>query len=198
MVTPLDSRYVAEMTHVGEENEPSVVSVGRDGAHRFSKTPVAVITLIAGHGVAGDAHAGATVQHRSRVRKDPQQPNLRQVHLIHRELLDDLNEKGFDVSPADLGENITTVGIDLLGLPRGTRLRIGSAEIEVTGLRNPCAQIESFRPGLLKEVLCRKADGDVVRLTGVMGVIHVGGEVRPGDPITVELPCGALEPLECV
>ncbi len=147
----------------------------------------------------GDAHAGSTVQHRSRVRKNQDRPNLRQVHLIHRELLDDLNGKGFDVSPADLGENITTVGIDLLGLPRGTRLRIGpSAEIEVTGLRNPCAQIDDFRPGLLREVLRRDTNGKVVRLTGVMGIVHVGGEVGPSDPIVVELPCGALEPLECV
>lgn len=177
----------------------TVVAVSLDGAHHFSKEAVDGITLIAGHGIDGDAHAGSTVQHRSRVRRDPDQPNLRQVHLIHRELLDELNDKGFDVHPADLGENITTVGIDLLGLARGTLLRIGeSAEIEITGLRNPCSQINDFRPGLLKEVVHRRDDGSIVRRMGVMGIVHVGGDIQPGASITIHPPEGARKPLDCV
>ncbi|MGV8847304.1 MOSC domain-containing protein [Tessaracoccus sp.] len=182
-----------------EPTEALVVAVSLDDRHRFSKTPVGVITLIQGLGILGDAHAGERVQHRSRVRADPDQPNLRQVHLIHQELLDDLRAKGFTVGPADLGENITTVGVDLLGLPRGARLMIGgSAEIEVTGLRNPCSQIESFQPGLLKEVVHRAEDGSVVRLTGVMGIVRSSGDIRPGDAIHVVLPEGSREPLEQV
>lgn len=182
-----------------EKTEACVVAVSLDDKHRFSKTPVDVITLVQAHGILGDAHAGEHVQHRSRVRADPKQPNLRQVHLIHQELLDDLHARGFDVAPADLGENITTVGIDLLGLPRGTRLMIGdSAQIEVTGLRNPCSQIENFRRGLLKEVVHRSDDGSIVRLTGVMGIVQTGGDIRPGDPIGVVLPAGPHEPLDMV
>jgi MOSC domain-containing protein YiiM len=167
----------------------SVVSVNRDSAHRFSKPPVDEIVLLAGLGVEGDTHAGVTVQHRSRVAIDPSQPNLRQVHLIHSELFDDLRVRGFDVKPGDLGENITTVGLDLHGLPTDTVLRIGSdAVVRVTGLRNPCLQIEGFRNGLLSEVVVRDDSGAIVRRGGIMGVVMAGGTVRPGDAVVAELP----------
>ncbi|QCR18636.1 MOSC domain-containing protein [Agrococcus sp. SGAir0287] len=176
--------------------DPSVVAVARDDRHRFSKPTCDVITLVAGHGVLGDAHAGPTVQHRSRVRRDPTQPNLRQVHLIHRELFDEVDA---DVAPGDLGENVTTTGLALLELPRGTRLHLGpDAIVEVTGLRNPCTQIERHAAGLLAQVVGRDDDGHVVRRTGVMGVVVAGGDVRPGDPIVVALPDGAHEGLEPV
>lgn len=178
---------------------PTVIGVSSDGAHRFSKEPAGAITLLAGLGVAGDAHAGVTVQHRSRVAVDPTQPNLRQVHLMHAELFDELRGKGFDVQPGQLGENITTRGLDLLGLGRGTRLRIGAtAVVEVTGLRNPCVQIDRFRPGLLKEVVHRAEDGSLVRKAGIMGVVLAGGDVVPGDPITLEPPPGPHRPLNPV
>lgn len=138
--------------------------------------------------MSGDAHAGATVQHRSRVAADPSQPNLRQVHLIHGELFDTLRTAGYEVGPGDLGENITTQGVDLLGLPVGARLRIGEAVVTVTGLRNPCRQINDFRSGLLKELVHTDEDGAVVRLAGVMGIVSRGGSVSPGDAIEVELP----------
>jgi MOSC domain-containing protein YiiM len=145
--------------------------------------------LVAGLGVEGDAHLGRTVQHRSRVARDPTQPNLRQVHLIHGELHDELRALGFEVGPGDLGENVTTRGVDLLGLPAGTRLRLGDeAVVEVTGLRNPCAQLDRFQDGLLAAVLDRDGDGELVRKAGVMGVVVTGGAVRPGDPIAVEVP----------
>jgi MOSC domain-containing protein YiiM len=180
-------------------NPGVVVAVHRDDAHRFTKQTVEEITLLPGLGVAGDAHSGRTVQHRSRVRRDPDQPNLRQVHLIPVALLERLDELGYDVSPGALGENLTTDGIDLLALPRGARLRLGGeAVVEVTGLRNPCSQIDRFRPGLLKEVLRKTDDGRVERLAGVMGIVLVGGVVRPGDPAYVVLPEGepvALEPV---
>lgn len=176
-----------------------VESVSRDGGHHFSKQVVPSIRLLAGLGVEGDAHAGATVKHRSRVRKDPSQPNLRQVHLIQAELLDALSAQGFRVNPADLGENILTRGLDLLALPRGTRLALASgAVIEVTGLRNPCSQIEDFQAGLLRAVLDKLPDGTLVRKAGVMGIVLSGGEVQPGDFIRVELPPEprlALEPV---
>lgn len=178
---------------------PNVLAVSIGSTHLFSKQPVRSITLRAGLGVEGDAHLGTTVKHRSRVRQDASQPNLRQVHLIHAELLDELQAQGFDVRPGDLGENITTRGIGLLGLPRGTRLRIGArAIVEVTGLRNPCRQIEAFRPGLLAAVLDRDDDGRLVRKTGVMSVVIEGGIVMPADAITVERPAGAPLPLEVV
>lgn len=165
-----------------------VLAVHVSPAHTFSKTDAASITLLEGLGVEGDAHCGVTVKHRSRVAADPSQPNLRQVHLIHAELFDDLREAGYTVRPCDLGENITTSGLDLLGLPVGTRLVIGDAVIAVTGLRNPCRQINDFQPGLLKQVLRTDEHGEVVRLAGVMGTVARGGAVRPGDPIRVELP----------
>ncbi|GAA0812495.1 MOSC domain-containing protein [Spirilliplanes yamanashiensis] len=176
-----------------------VVAVCRDGEHRFSKAVADEITLLAGLGVEGDAHLGRTVQHRSRVAADPTQPNLRQVHLLHAELFDELRTKGFDVAAGQLGENVTTRGIDLHGLPRGTVLRLGpDAVVEITGLRNPCLQIEQFRSGLLKEVVGRADDGAVIRRGGIMGVVRSGGRIRPGDPIVVDLPPEPHEPLDRV
>ncbi|SKC58544.1 MOSC domain-containing protein [Krasilnikoviella flava] len=172
-----------------------VVSVHASGVHGFSKPAVDEVVLIEGVGVAGDAHAGVTVQHRSRVAADPSQPNLRQVHLIHAELFDRFAAAGHDVAPGDLGENVTTRGIDLLGLPVGTRLTIGEAVVTVTGLRNPCQQINDFRPGLLKQVLRRRDDGEVERLAGVMGIVSRGGTVRPGDVVDVALPTSPHLPL---
>lgn len=163
-----------------------VVAVHCHAQHLFSKTPMDRIELVRGHGVRGDAHFGVTVQHRSRVARDPTQPNLRQVHLLHQELLDALAATGLAVKPGDLGENITTGGLDLLGLSAGTRLRIGaSAVVEVTGLRNPCAQIENFQSGLLAAVLERRHDGQLVRKAGVMGIVLEDGMVLAGDTIKV-------------
>lgn len=175
---------------------PVVTAVSRDDAHRFSKQPAGEIRLVAGLGLAGDAHAGKTVQHLSRVRRDPSQPNLRQVHLIHAELHDELATQGFDVAAGDMGENVTTQGVDLLGLPTGTRLRLGDeAVVEVTGLRTPCQQLDRFAPGLLAAVLERAPDGSVIRKAGVMAIVIAGGEVRAGDAIGVELPGGVPRPL---
>jgi MOSC domain-containing protein YiiM len=173
-----------------------VVAVCRVGRHQLSKGPVEAVRLVAGLGVEGDAHAGRTVQHRSRVRRDPTQPNLRQVHLIHGELHDELRARGFAVAPGDMGENVTTRGVDLLALPVGTRLTLGhEAVVEVTGLRNPCTQLDGFQQGLMGAVLDRDADGNLVRRSGVMGVVLEGGEVRPGDAVVVELPPAPHQPL---
>ncbi len=166
-----------------------VISVARSPEHGFSKVSTDSVRLVAGFGVEGDAHAGATVQHRSRVAADPTQPNLRQVHLLQRELLVEATGAGYAVGPGDLGENILTDGIDLLGLPRDTLLRIGPhAVVRVTGLRNPCWQIDAFRKGLLALAVRRDAHGRVVRRAGVMGVVTADGVVAPGDPVRVELP----------
>lgn len=179
--------------------DPAVVAVARDDTHRFSKPLVDEIVLVAGWGVEGDAHAGTTVQHRSRVARDPSQPNLRQVHLMHAELFDEVAAEGFRVAAGEMGENVTTRGIDLLALPQGTRLHLGDeACVRVTGLRNPCQQINGFEPGLLRAVLGKDEDGTVVRKGGVMAVVESGGTVRPGDTIRVELPVGAPEPLQPV
>ena len=176
-----------------------VLAVARDGEHRFSKRSVAEIHVLAGLGVEGDAHQGVTVKHRSRVAADPTQPNLRQVHLIHSELFHELEAKGFEIEPGDLGENVTTAGIDLLGLPRNTLLACGAEVVlEVTGLRNPCAQIERFQPGLLAAVLDRGANGEVIRKAGIMTVVRAGGIIRPGDRIEVHLPPLPHLPLERV
>lgn len=178
---------------------PLVTAVSRSAGHTFTKAPEQSISLIAGFGVEGDAHGGTTVKHRSRMAKDPKQPNLRQVHLIHAELHDDLSARGFDVAPGEMGENITTRGIDLLGLPTGTRLRIGEgAVLEVTGLRNPCLQLDQFRTGLMAAVLDHDDEGRLIRLAGVMSVVLAGGLIRPGDLITAELPSGPFEPLQPV
>jgi MOSC domain-containing protein YiiM len=176
-----------------------VLNVSRSASHTMAKGPQAEIALIAGLGVEGDAHAGVTVKHRSRVARDPSQPNLRQVHLIHAELFDDLKSRGLEVAPGQMGENITTLGVDLLGLPTGTVLRIGSsAEIEITGLRNPCAQLEGIQPGLMAAVLDRDAAGKLIRKAGVMGIVLTGGPIRPGDPIAVDLPPEPHSPLPAV
>lgn len=177
----------------------TVAAVHRSGSHSFSKFAEESLVLVAGLGIEGDAHAGVTVKHRSRVRKDPGAPNLRQVHLMHAELFDELMEGGFAVFPGDLGENITTRGIDLLGVPAGVRLRIGAqAIVEITGLRNPCSQLDKFQPGLMAATLGRDARGGLVRKAGVMGIVVSGGEVRPGDGIAIELPPPPHRPLEPV
>jgi MOSC domain-containing protein YiiM len=178
---------------------PQVVAVAASTTHSFTKQTAPVIRLVEGLGVEGDAHAGQTVQHLSRVRRDPTAPNLRQVHLIHAELFDEVHGSGHRVLAGDLGENVTTCGVDLLGLPVGTVLLLGdTAEVLVTGLRNPCRQIDTFQPGLLGRVVHRDAVGSVVRKTGVMGVVRRGGEVRPGDPVTVVLPDGPHRALDVV
>ncbi|MFI6095327.1 MOSC domain-containing protein [Lentzea sp. NPDC051213] len=176
-----------------------VTAVSRNEEYTFTKPVRASITLLAGLGVEGDVHQGVTVKHRSRVAQDPTQPNLRQVHLMHAELFDELQGKGFPVEPGEIGENVTTRGIDLLGLPTGTLLHLGSeAVVEVTGLRNPCVQIDNFSKGLLKEVVHKGPDGELVRRAGIMSVVLVGGVVRPGDEIRVELPPQPHKPLEKV
>ena len=177
----------------------AVLAVACTAAHRFSKDVLPLIHLDAGLGVRGDAHQGVTVKHRSRVAQDPTQPNLRQVHLIHAELLDDLAARGFNVAPGAMGENVTTRGLDLLSLPRGTHLHLGAAAVvEVTGLRNPCAQLNRYRPGLMDAVLGRAPDGSLVLLAGIMGIVRHGGPVRPGDPIHAVLPLPPHEALRRV
>jgi MOSC domain-containing protein YiiM len=176
-----------------------VVAVARGRGHDFSKPLVEQVLLVAGLGIEGDAHQGATVKHRSRVAVDPTQPNLRQVHLIHAERFDELAERGFAVGPGQLGENITTRGVDLLALPRGAVLRIGAAaEIEITGLRTPCDQIDRFQQGLLAAVLDRGPNGELIRKSGIMAIVRNGGTVRSDDPISVELPPLPHHPLDRV
>jgi MOSC domain-containing protein YiiM len=166
-----------------------VIAVSRSPGHTMSKPNEGSIRLLAGLGVEGDAHLGPTVKHRSRVAKDPTVPNLRQVHLIHAELHDELEAAGFRLAPGVMGENVTTRGIDLLGLPTGARLRLGGeAVVEITGLRNPCYQLNGLQPGLMKATLDRDADGNLVRKAGIMAVVLAPGEVRPGDPIEIDLP----------
>jgi MOSC domain-containing protein YiiM len=176
-----------------------VVAVCASPTHSFTKPTLDAIRLLEGLGVEGDAHAGVTVKHRSRVAADPNQPNLRQVHLIHAELHAELNTAGFDVAPGDMGENVTTSGVALLALPVGTLLRLGpEAVVEVAGLRNPCMQLDAFRPGLMSAVLDRDEEGRPIRKAGIMGVVRTGGEVRPGDSIQVELPPLPHRPLDRV
>ncbi len=176
-----------------------VLAVSSSATHTMSKENQPSIRLIEGLGVEDDAHAGATVKHRSRVRQDPSQPNLRQVHLIHAELHDELRAKGFDLVPGQMGENITTRGIDLLALPKGTLLHIGvESVVKVTGLRNPCTQLDGLYPGLMNAVLDRDAEGSLVRKAGIMGVVLKSGTVKPGDTITVRLPQLPFEKLERV
>jgi MOSC domain-containing protein YiiM len=173
-----------------------VTAVSRSARHTLTKPNQDRIRLLAGLGVESDAHSGTTVKHRSRVARDPSQPNLRQVHLVHAELHDTLKEQGFAVAAGQMGENVTTRGIDLLGLPTGARLRLGDmAIIEVTGLRNPCAQLDRIQPGLMGATLERAADDSLIRKAGIMAVVVEGGEVRPGDPIRVELPPDPHRPL---
>lgn len=166
-----------------------VVSLSKDDQHRFSKQVVSELQFIAGFGIEGDAHAGESVQHRSRVNANPDQPNLRQVHLISAELLDELQAQGFAVQPATLGENVLTTGIDLLALPTDTRLQLGGeVSVRITGLRNPCAQLDNYQKGLTAAVLDRDADGQLIRKAGVMAVVETGGVVHTGDAIEVQLP----------
>jgi MOSC domain-containing protein YiiM len=177
----------------------TVVAVCISSGHTMRKPTQARIRLLEGLGVEGDAHMGTTVKHRSRVARDPRQPNLRQVHLIHSELHEELRAAGFTVAPGEMGENITTRGVDLLGLPTGTRLRLGSeAVVEITGLRNPCAQLDGIQPGLMNAVLGRDEQGNLVRKSGVMGIVIVGGAVVPGDLIEMELPPVPHQPLQPV
>jgi MOSC domain-containing protein YiiM len=193
---------IAAASHVTRWTEitmsATVIAVSRSPTHSFSKANELGIVLVAGQGVDGDAHAGETVKHRSRVARDPNQPNLRQVHLIHSELFEELRTEGYTVAPGQLGENVTTRGLDLLGLPVGTRLHLGDAVVEVTGLRNPCTQLDRLAAGLMQAVLGRDANGQLVRKAGVMAVVLVGGAVCPGDRIGVALPArphAALEPV---
>lgn len=176
-----------------------VAAVSRSATHSLTKPTLDAIRLLAGLGVEGDAHQGPTVKHRSRVARDPRQPNLRQVHLIHAELHDELRAAGFDVDAGRMGENVTTRGLDLLGLPAGTRLHLGAdAVIELTGLRSPCSQLDTLQPGLMAACVGRDADGNVVRKAGVMGIVTQSGDVRAGDAIRVTLPEGerrALAPV---
>ena len=167
----------------------TVVAVNCSAVHSMQKPSLDAIRLLVGLGVEGDAHMGVTVKHRSRVAQDPTQPNLRQVHLIHSELHDELRAAALTVSPGQMGENITTKGVDLLALPTGTVLRLGdSARVEITGLRNPCLQLDGIQPGLMAAVIGRDEHGEIVRRAGVMGIVVGGGEVRPGDAIDIELP----------
>ncbi len=166
-----------------------VLAVSLSGSHTMHKGNQSAIYLIAGLGVEGDTHSGITVQHRSRVARDPSQPNLRQVHLIHTELHEALGISGFNIAAGQMGENITTQGIDLLGLPTGTQLHIGAeAIIQVTGLRNPCLQLDGIQPGLMAATLDRDAEGHLIRKAGIMAIVINSGLVRPGDTITIELP----------
>jgi MOSC domain-containing protein YiiM len=167
----------------------TVIAVSRSPGHTLSKPNEGSIRLLAGLGVEGDAHMGVTVKHRSRVAKDPTVPNLRQVHLIHAELFEELRQRGFAVTPGLMGENVTTSGIDLLALPTGTRLHLGGeAIVEVTGLRNPCRQLDALQRGLMAATLDRDADGNLIRKAGIMAIVVAGGVVHEGDPIRVELP----------
>jgi MOSC domain-containing protein YiiM len=176
-----------------------VTAVSRSATHTMAKPAQDAIRLLEGLGVEGDAHAGATVKHRSRVKKNPLTPNLRQVHLIHAELHDELKRAGFELIAGQMGENVTTRGVDLLALPTGTRLRLGErAVIEITGLRNPCYQLDGIQQGLMAATLDRDAAGELIRKAGVMAIVLTGGDVRPGDAIRVELPPEPHRPLEAV
>jgi MOSC domain-containing protein YiiM len=173
-----------------------VLAVCRSPRHGFSKAPSLAIRLVAELGVEGDAHAGVMVKHRSRVARDPSQPNLRQVHLVHAELFAELAGQGFRVTPGDIGENVTTEGVDLLALSQGTLLRLGEqAVVRIAGLRNPCLQLDRFAPGLMRACLGRGPDGEPIRKAGVMAVVTAGGEIAPGDAIRVVAPTGPHRPL---
>jgi len=173
-----------------------VTAVSCSPSHTLGKPNQDSIRLVAGLGVEGDAHSGTTVKHRSRVARDPTQPNLRQIHLIHGELHDELAAAGFTLLPGEMGENVTTRGIDLLALPAGTRLRLGAAAIiVVTGLRNPCLQLNGIQPGLMAATLGRDSDGNLIRKAGIMAIVVADGTVRAGHPIEAELPPEPHRPL---
>jgi MOSC domain-containing protein YiiM len=176
----------------------TVVSVNSSPTGGIGKDPQPQITLVANHGVEGDFHAGANVRHRSRAASTPEAPNLRQVHLIHSELFDEVAALGIDVKPGQMGENITTRGLSILDLTVGTRLHVGeSAVIEITGLRNPCKQLNDIDKRLLGEVARKLEDGTIMRKAGIMGIVLEGGVIRPGDAIRAEVAEGAkrLEPV---
>lgn len=186
------------MLGMTETQSPFVLDVFLSGTHSFTKHRQDSIVLRKGLGIEGDAHCGPLVKHRYDAQRDPTRPNLRQIHLIQAELIDDLTRKGYAVRPGDLGENISTRGIDLMALPVGTRLSIGrEAIVEITGLRSCCVQIDTFSPGMLREIIAR-VDGRLVRKGGIMGIVLEGGEVRPEDAIAVQLPDGPFVPLEVV
>lgn len=187
------------MSPVSQEPRGVITSVNRSPTHSMVKAPERHVRMIQGHGIEGDAHAGGTVKHRAFEVRDPERPNLRQVHLIHAELHDELREAGFDMAPGQMGENVTTRGVDLLGLPRGTRLHLGpSAVVEVTGLRSPCKLLDDLQPGLMQAVLDRDAEGHLIRKAGVMAIVVESGEVSPGDPIRIAWPPVPHQPLEPV
>lgn len=176
-----------------------ISSLSKSDIHSFSKRTCSSLLLEKGLGVRGDAHNGKMVKHRSRVAKDPTQPNLRQVHLIHSELLEELKKKGFNVNPGDLGENIMTIGIDLLSLPKDSILKIGdTAMIKITGLRNPCKQLDNFQKGLMKAVLDKDEEGNLIRKCGIMGIVLEGGEIKIEDSITIKFPPEPFVKLERV
>ena len=180
-------------------SDATVIAVASDSGHNFSKPTTPAITLIAGFGVQGDAHGGKTVQHLSDKKKNPQAPNLRQVHFMHAELFEELGAKGIMVLPGQMGENIVTRGIDVLGLPQGAEFHFPSgAIVEITGLRSPCKKLNTIHPDLLKAVVEKRADGSVNKKTGVMSIVLKGGDIREGDNIKVVLPKGKHIPLECV
>jgi MOSC domain-containing protein YiiM len=173
-----------------------VIAVSCDTLHRFSKRDQSAIRLIAGFGVEGDAHAGATVRHLYLAKRDPTMPNLRQVHLIHAELHDELKEIGFVIEPGELGENVTTRGVDLLRLPLGTLLYLGAkAVVEVTGLRTPCSHIDRFRKGLKRAMILKRPGTPTTFKTGVMGIVRASGYVKPDDKVRTELPTKPSTPL---
>jgi MOSC domain-containing protein YiiM len=177
----------------------NVKSVSKSLSHTFSKNVVGQIKLIEGLGVEDDVHLGKTVKHQYLAKKYPTSANLRQVHLIHYELIEELNENGFSVSDGDLGENITTIGIDLLNLPTDTILKIGNeAVVKITGLRNPCVQLDMFQKGLLKAVIEKDENGNVIRKCGIMGIVIKSGIVRIDDAIEIIFPQKPFKKLICV
>jgi hypothetical protein len=195
----LNNGFMNKRLGLHSSNAAVVTSVNLNPRYGFSKPAIDHIMLLAGLGVEGDVHNGVTVKHRSRVAKDPTVPNLRQVHLMHTELFDELGTKGFNIRPGQLGENITTQGLDVLGLPTGTLLHFEQgAVVRVTGLRNPCGQLDNFAPGLTAATLGRSSDGQIIRKAGVMSVVLTGGRVQAGDSIAVVLPDGEQVPLQCV
>jgi MOSC domain-containing protein YiiM len=198
-VACIDHAKAGESSKMILHSEARIVALHRSPGHGFSKHPEAELQLLTGLGVQGDAHCGATVKHRSRVAADPTQPNLRQVHLLHSEMIDEINAGGFAIAFGDVGENITTIGIDLLALPRHAQLHLGeSAVLSITGLRNPCAQLDNFQPGLTRAFLGTGHDGALIRKAGVMAMVLEGGIVRSGDPIRIGMPLSPHRALERV
>lgn len=196
---PLQFGLIAMISELTKTPIGSVVAVCQSATHTMSKPKVSSIKLVKGLGVEGDAHQGVTVKHRSRVAKDPTQPNLRQVHLIHAELHDELRAKGFDIREGEMGENITTRGLELLALPKGTKLYLGkTAVVEITGLRNPCLQLDGIQQGLMAAVLDKDDGGNLIRKAGIMTVVLSDGEVFPNDTIRVEFPPEPYQALQVV